>query len=61
MTADTTSRPFERSSIQKRSTGNHRIVIAAVIFALLALGGAALFQHAVRTIPDVLTNYYPVP
>jgi hypothetical protein len=61
MTTDTASRPSERSSAQDRSIENRRIVIAAALFALLLICGAALFVHAVRTIPDVLLNYYPVP
>jgi hypothetical protein len=44
-----------------RAVENRRIVIATILFALLLIGEAALFMHAVRTIPDFLINYYAVP
>jgi hypothetical protein len=32
-----------------------------MLFALLLIGEAVLFMHAVQTIPDILMNYYAVP
>lgn len=45
----------DRCNAERRAVENPRIVIAAALFALLLLGEAVLFMHAVRTIPDFLS------
>jgi hypothetical protein len=60
---DKTTEPSlsDRSSVQRRFVENRWLVVAAAFFALLLIGEAALFMHAVRTIPDFLVNYNAVP
>lgn len=45
----------DRFNAEHSAVENSRVVIAAALFALLLLGEAMLFVHAVRTIPDFLS------
>ena len=42
--------------LSRRSVENSRLVIAAVFIVLLLIGEAALFAHAVKTMPDFLSQ-----
>ena len=51
--------PSKRAGLDRRSLGMcpdtySRLVIAAVFIVLLLIGEAALFAHAVKTMPDFL-------
>ena len=58
--------PSKRAGLDRRSVGNSRLVltpddylgavIAAVFIVLLLMGEAALFAHAVKTMPDFLSQ-----
>ena len=48
--------PSKRAGLDRRSVGNSRLVIAAVFIVLLLIGEAALFAHAVKTMPDFLSQ-----
>ena len=48
--------PSKRTGFDRRSVGNSRLVIAAVFIVLLLIGEAALFAHAVKTMPDFLSQ-----
>ncbi len=48
--------PLKRSDLDRRSVENSRLVIAAVFIVLLLIGEAALFVHAVNTMPDFLSQ-----
>ena len=45
-----------RADLDRRSVENSRLVIAAVFIVLLLIGEAALFAHAVKTMPDFLSQ-----
>jgi hypothetical protein len=42
--------------LDRRSVENSRLPIAAVFIVLLLIGEAALFAHAVKTMPDFLSH-----
>ena len=46
----------KRADVGSRSVENSRLVIAAVFIVLLLIGDAALFAHAVKTMPDFLSQ-----
>ena len=46
----------KRADVGSRSVENSRLVIAAVFIVLLLIGEAALFAHAVKTMPDFLSH-----
>ena len=48
--------PRKRAVLDRRSVENSRLVIAAVFIVLLLIGEAALFAHAVKTMPDFLSQ-----
>ena len=48
--------PSKRAGLDRRSVVNSRLVIAAVFIVLLLIGEAALFAHAVKTMPDFLSQ-----
>ena len=48
--------PRRRANLDRRSVENSRLVIAAVFIVLLLMGEAALFAHAVKTMPDFLSQ-----
>ena len=48
--------PSKRGDLDRRSVENSRLVIAAVFIVLLLSGEAALFAHAVKTMPDFLSQ-----
>ena len=48
--------PSKRAGFDHCSVGNGRLVIAAVFIVLLLIGEAALFAHAVKTMPDFLSQ-----
>ncbi len=48
--------PRKRADLDRRSVENSRLVIAAVFIVLLLIGEAALFVHAVKTMPDFLSQ-----
>ena len=48
--------PRKRAVLDRRSVENSRLVIAAVFIVLLLMGEAALFAHAVKTMPDFLSQ-----
>ena len=48
--------PSKRAGLDRRLAGNSRLVIAAVFIVLLLIGEAALFAHAVKTMPDFLSQ-----
>ena len=48
--------PRRRADLDARSVENSRLVIAAVFIVLLLIGEAALFAHAVKTMPDFLSQ-----
>ena len=48
--------PRKRADLDRRSVENSRLVIAAVFIVLLLIGEAALFVHAVNTMPDFLSH-----
>ena len=48
--------PRRRADLDARSVENSRLVIAAVFIVLLLMGEAALFAHAVKTMPDFLSQ-----
>ena len=48
--------PSKYAGFDRRSVGNSRLVIAAVFIVLLLIGEAALFAHAVKTMPDFLSQ-----
>ena len=48
--------PSKRAGLDRRSVGNSRLVIAAVFIVLLLIGEAALFAHAVKTMPGFLSQ-----
>ena len=48
--------PSERAGFDRCSVGNSRLVIAAGFIVLLLIGEAALFAHAVKTMPDFLSQ-----
>ena len=48
--------PSKRAGFDYCSVGNSRLVIAAVFIVLLLIGEAALFAHAVKTMPDFLSQ-----
>jgi len=48
--------PSKRAGLDRRLAGNSRLVIAAVFIVLLLIGEAALFAHAVKTMPDLLSQ-----
>ena len=48
--------PSKRADLDRRSLGNSRLVIAAVFIVLPLIGEAALFAHAVKTMPDFLSQ-----
>ena len=48
--------PRKRAVLDRRSVENGRLVITAVFIVLLLIGEAALFAHAVKTMPDFLSQ-----
>jgi hypothetical protein len=48
--------PRRRADLDRCSVENSRLVIAAVFIVLLLMGEAALFAHAVKTMPDFLSQ-----
>jgi hypothetical protein len=48
--------PSKRADLGRRSVENGRLVIAAALIVLLLMGEAALFAHAVKTMPDFLSQ-----
>jgi hypothetical protein len=48
--------PTKRADLDRRSVENSWLVIAAVFIVLLLIGEAALFVHALRTMPDFLSQ-----
>jgi hypothetical protein len=48
--------PTKRADLDRRPVENSWLVIAAVFIVLLLIGEAALFVHAVRTMPDFLSQ-----
>ena len=50
--------PTKRADLDRRSVENSWLLIAAVFIVLLLIGEAALFVHAVKTMPDFLSQAY---
>jgi hypothetical protein len=48
--------PSRRPDLDRRAVENGRLVITAVFIVLLLIGEAALFAHAVKTMPDFLSQ-----
>ena len=48
--------PCKRADLDRRWAKNRGLVIAAVFIVLLLIGEAALFAHAVKTMPDFLSQ-----
>ena len=48
--------PRKRADLDRRWAKNSGLVIAAVFIVLLLIGEAALFAHAVKTMPDFLSQ-----
>ena len=48
--------PRKRTDLDRRWAKNSGLVIAAVFIVLLLIGEAALFAHAVKTMPDFLSQ-----
>ena len=55
-TTTTTPLPCKRADLDRRWAKNSGLVIAAVFIVLLLIGEAALFAHAVKTMPDFLSQ-----
>ena len=48
--------PRKRADVDHRWAKNSGLVIVAVFIVLLLIGEAALFAHAVKTMPDFLSQ-----
>ena len=55
-TGTTTPSLATRADLDRRWAKNSGLVIAAVFIVLLLIGEAALFAHAVKTMPDFLSQ-----